>query len=47
MENNIKLADIQVGDTFTVGKHTFIVLEQVGGRTFALTEDAICNMALG
>lgn len=47
MENNIKLADIQVGDTFTVGKHTFIVLEQVEGRTFALTKNAICNMTFG
>lgn len=42
-----KLGDILVGDTFKVGEHEFIVLEQREGFTLALRKDILCEMAFG
>ena len=47
METTKTLKDIAPGDTFKVGEHEFIVLEQEEGRTYALRKDILCKMAFG
>ena len=42
-----KLSDIEVGDTFKIGDHEFIVLEHSGDTTAIIRKDLLPNQAFG
>lgn len=44
---NIKLADIEAGDTFKIGAHEFIVLEQNGSTTDVILKDLLPDQRFG
>lgn len=44
---NLKLADIPAGETFKLGNHEFIVLEQIGDTTAILRKDLLPNQRFG
>lgn len=44
---NLKLADISAGETFKLGNHEFIVLEQTGDTTAILRKDLLPNQRFG
>lgn len=44
---NIKLSDIEVGDTFKLGEHELIVLEQTGDTTAVILKDLLPAQKFG
>lgn len=44
---NLKLADVPAGETFKLGNHEFIVLEQSGDTTAILRKDLLPNQRFG
>ena len=44
---NIKLADIEVGDTFKIGEHELIVLEHVGDTTAVILKTLLPDQKFG
>lgn len=44
---NLKLADIPAGETFKLGNHEFIVLEQTGDTTAILRKELLPNQRFG
>lgn len=43
----VKLADIEVGDTFKIGEHELIVLEQTGDTTAVILKDLLPDQKFG
>lgn len=45
--NSIKLSEVAAGDTFKIGDHEFIVLEQSGDTTAIIRKDLLPNQRFG